>query len=126
MSSGPVVHFELPYDDGDRARAFYAEAFGWETAQAPGMDYTTVSTGPHGASGPPTIPGYVNGGLVPRSRPLAGPTVVLGVEDLAGSLTKVEQAGGTVLLPSTPVGEIGYSAYFTDPEGNVIGLWQDA
>ncbi len=26
--SGRVVHFEIPYDDGDRARAFYAQAFG--------------------------------------------------------------------------------------------------
>ena len=27
--SGRVVHFEIPFDDGDRARAFYQEAFGW-------------------------------------------------------------------------------------------------
>ena len=26
--SGKVVHFEIPYDDGDRARSFYGEAFG--------------------------------------------------------------------------------------------------
>jgi predicted enzyme related to lactoylglutathione lyase len=28
--SGRVVHFEIPFDDGDRARAFYREAFGWQ------------------------------------------------------------------------------------------------
>lgn len=27
--TGKVVHFEIPIDDGDRAVAFYREAFGW-------------------------------------------------------------------------------------------------
>jgi predicted enzyme related to lactoylglutathione lyase len=26
--SGKVVHFEIPFDDGDRARTFYGETFG--------------------------------------------------------------------------------------------------
>ena len=26
--AGRVVHFEIPHDDGDRARGFYAKAFG--------------------------------------------------------------------------------------------------
>jgi hypothetical protein len=25
-----------------------------------------------------------------------------------------------------PVGEMGWSAYFADPEGNTVGLWQSA
>ena len=28
--SGKVVHFEIPFDDGDRARNFYREVFGWQ------------------------------------------------------------------------------------------------
>ena len=40
--SGRVVHFEIPYDDGDRARAFYAEAFGWQVMEMPDMGYTLV------------------------------------------------------------------------------------
>jgi predicted enzyme related to lactoylglutathione lyase len=28
--SARVVHFEVPYDDGDRARSFYRDVFGWE------------------------------------------------------------------------------------------------
>ena len=28
--SGKVVHFEIPFDDGERARAFYGETFGWQ------------------------------------------------------------------------------------------------
>ncbi len=26
----PVVHFEMPYRDRDRAARFYTEAFGWK------------------------------------------------------------------------------------------------
>ena len=38
-----VVHFEIPYDDGDRARAFYDKAFGWQLMTMPEMGYTLVN-----------------------------------------------------------------------------------
>ena len=28
-----VVHFELPFDDADRANKFYADVFGWESSK---------------------------------------------------------------------------------------------
>ncbi len=121
--TGRVVHFEIPFDDGERARAFYAEAFGWDVAAVPGMDYSMVSTGPSTETGP-NEPGYVNGGMAQRGEPLTGPTVVIDVEDIEESLAKVEELGGVTLLRSTPVGEMGFSGYFRDTEGNVIGLWQ--
>ncbi|MGI8900637.1 MAG: VOC family protein [Nocardioides sp.] len=122
--TGRVVHFEIPFDDGDRARSFYAEAFGWGVAQLAEMDYTTVTTGPAGESGPPTEPGYVNGGLAQRDASLSAPTVVIDVEDIDETLAKIEGLGGSTVLGRTAVGEMGFSAYFTDSEGNVIGLWQ--
>ena len=33
--SGRVVHFEIPYDDGERARRFYKEAFDWQLQEMP-------------------------------------------------------------------------------------------
>ncbi|QNN54342.1 VOC family protein [Nocardioides mesophilus] len=123
--NGRVVHFEIPFDDGDRARSFYAEAFGWELSAAPEVDYTIASTGPSGSSaGPPTEPGYINGGLSSRGPGLTGPTVVIDVEDIDATLAVVERLGGSTVLGRTPVGAMGFSAYFTDSEGNVIGLWQ--
>ena len=50
--SGRVVHFEIPFDDGDRARSFYKEAFGWQLMEMPGMGYTLVMSGPSGDTGP--------------------------------------------------------------------------
>ena len=54
--SARVVHFELPYVDADRARAFYGSVFDWQTVPMPEMDYTLVMTGPSGDQGP-TEPG---------------------------------------------------------------------
>jgi len=34
--------------------------------------------------------------------------------------------GGSTVVGKTPVGEMGSAAYFTDPEGNVVGLWENA
>lgn len=123
--TGRVVHFEIPFDDGERARAFYAEAFGWEVSAMPDLDYTIVSTGPSAETGP-TESGYVNGGMAQRGENFTAPTVVVDVEDIDAALEKIEGLGGTTLLTRTPVGEMGFSAYFRDPEGNAVGLWQNA
>ena len=124
--SGKVVHFEIPYDDGDRARRFYGEIFGWELSEMPGMDYTLVVTGPSGDRGP-TEAGYINGGMMSRSAgPATGPVVVMDVESIDAALGKVEGAGGSVVVPKQPVGEMGFTAYVKDPEGNVVGLWETA
>ena len=125
--SGRVVHFELPYDDGDRARQFYAQAFGWDLVPMPELDYTMVSTGPVTDDGRPTEPGFINGGTLHRSSAAApGPVVVVDVEDIDTALTAIEAAGGSTVLGRQPVGEMGFAAYVRDTEGNVIGLWQTA
>jgi predicted enzyme related to lactoylglutathione lyase len=120
------VHFEVPYDDGGRARAFYAEAFGWNLMEMPEMDYTMVSTGPVNERSLPAEPGFVNGGMFQRTGELKGPMLTIDVPDIEAALKTVESLGGKALRPKTPVGDMGFSAYFQDPEGNVLGLWQSA
>ncbi len=41
--SARVVHFEVPFDDADRARSFYADVFDWQIQPMPEMNYN-VST----------------------------------------------------------------------------------
>jgi uncharacterized protein len=123
--SGRVVHFEIPYDDRERAHTFYAEAFGWTLAPVPEMRYLLATTGPS-EEGPPSEPGFINGGLLERGLPLGGPVIVLDVEDIDASLEQVERLGGTTVSGRQPVGDLGFSAYFRDPEGNLLGLWQSA
>jgi predicted enzyme related to lactoylglutathione lyase len=77
--SGRVVHFEIPYDDGERARRFYGETFGWQLQEMPEMSYTLVTSGPSGDQGP-TETGFINGGMMARKdSPSAGPIVVIEV-----------------------------------------------
>ena len=124
--SGRVVHFEIPYDDGDRARRFYGETFGWQVQEMPGMEYTLVMSGPSGESGP-TEPGFINGGMLAREESAApGPVVVIDVDSIDATLSTVQGAGGSVVVPKQPVGAMGFAAYVKDSEGNVVGLWETA
>ncbi len=122
--SGKVVHFEVPFDDGDRARKFYSEAFGWAVEEIPGMHYTMVQTGPTGEGGFPTDSGYIGGGMMKRESPTDRPVIVIDVEDIDESLKKIEELGGMAVLGRQDVGEMGWAAYFKDVEGNLMGLWQ--
>ena len=123
--SGRVVHFEIPFDDGDRARAFYREAFGWELQSMPEMGYTLVSTGPNGEQGP-SEPGFINGGMMQREGDFKSPNIVIDVDNLEEALKAVGEAGGTTVSERQPVGEMGFTAYFKDSEGNLVGLWETA
>jgi hypothetical protein len=124
--AGRIVHFEVPYDDADRARDFYSGLFGWELQWLPDMDYTMVTTGPMSQDGRPTEPGYINGGMMKREAPTEHPVVVIDVEDIDATLAAVGQRGGSTVMAKQPVGDMGFSAYFTDSEGNLMGLWQTA
>ncbi len=123
--TGRVVHFEVPYDDGERARAFYTKVFGWELTELPDMNYTLVSSGPSGEQGPTEL-GFINGGMMRRGDPFTTPTLVLDVPSIDAALAAVTEAGGSIVSERQPVGEMGFSAYFTDPEGNLLGLWETA
>ncbi len=124
--SGRVVHFEIPYDDGDRARRFYKEAFGWQLQEMPGMEYTLAMSGPSADTGP-TEPGFINGGMLPREEAASGgPVIVVDVASIDAALAKVGELGGSTVVPKQPVGTMGFTAYFKDPDGNVVGLWETA
>lgn len=124
--NGRVVHFEVPFDDGDRARSFYKEVFGWNIQSMPEFDYTFVSTGPAGDDGMPGEPGYIGGGMFQRQAPVETPVIVVAVDDIDATLADVASKGGSTVRAKEPVGEMGFAAYFTDCEGNLMGLWQSA
>ncbi len=124
--SGEVVHFEIPVDDVDRARAFYKDAFGWQINPVPDMDYTLVGTTPADEQGRPKEPGSINGGLAVRQAPINHPLITVDVDDIDAALPRIEQLGGKTVAPKMPIGDMGFAAYFADSEGNVLGLFQSA
>lgn len=125
--SGKVVHFEIPFENGDRAREFYREAFGWHIAYVPEVNYTMVSTGPVTDQGAPSELGYINGGMIERGvGPAPSPVITVEVGDIDEALATIEKIGGSTVVGRTAVGDMGYTAYFSDSEGNMVGLWESA
>jgi predicted enzyme related to lactoylglutathione lyase len=123
--SGRVVHFEIPFEDQERAQAFYTGAFDWQLQSLPEMQYVMATTGPS-EQGPPSEPGFINGGLLERGLPVGSPVVVIDVDDIEATLAEVERLGGTTVTAKQAVGDMGFAAYFKDTEGNLLGLWQSA
>jgi predicted enzyme related to lactoylglutathione lyase len=124
--NGRVVHFEVPFDDGERAKAFYRDVFGWTFSEMPEFDYVGVSTGPTGEDGMPSEPGFIGGGMFKRAAPVELPVITLNVDDIDATLRQVEERGGSPVGEKMAIGEMGFAAYFRDSEGNLMGLWQTA
>ncbi len=122
--TGRVVHFEVPYDDADRARAFYSDVFGWNIQPMPEFDYNFVQTGPTEENGMPTEPGYIGGGMFQRGAEIGKPIITIDVDDMTKALSAIAEHGGAAVGEVQQVGEMGPAAYFTDSEGNLMGVWQ--
>jgi predicted enzyme related to lactoylglutathione lyase len=123
-----VVHFEIPADDLDRAKTFYGSVFGWELQSVPmgGGEYTVVkTTAVDEQTQMPTEPGAINGGMMQRDpRISTAPVITIGVDGIDDALKQIEDQGGSTVTPRTPIPGMGAFAYFKDPEGNVLGLWE--
>ena len=125
---GQVVHFEIPAEDLSRAKEFYRSTFGWEldTMQMGEGEYTSVRTTPVGENQMPTEPGAINGGMMQRSAQTPAPVITIAVESIDATIKDIESGGGSTVQPRTPIPGMGAFAYFKDPEGNVMGLWESS
>jgi uncharacterized protein len=123
----PVVHFELPYENADRAAAFYRAAFGWQIQQLDaGMgNYVVVTTATADAKADAPR-GAINGGLYQKKAdfPAQYPSVVIGVPDLEQSMRAVRDAGGKVLGEPVDIPGIGRYVSFFDTENNRNSMLQ--
>lgn len=111
--------FEIPVTDFARAKKFYEIIYDAEIIEIPfpegkyGMLPCDMEKGVGGgiaqyAGFNPSTHGsliYINGG-----------------EDLSIPLSKVEDAGGKILLPKTSIGQNGFMAHIIDTEGNKVAL----
>ncbi len=123
-----VVHFEMSYDDRERVARFYESAFGWRSKMfGPEMgNYVLVETTETDENGMTKAPGAINGGFFERKPDLPdqAPSVVISVDDLKTSITKVKQAGGEVLGDPMEIPGVGQYVSFRDTEKNRVGLLQ--
>ncbi len=124
ITMNKVAHFEIPYDDQQRAQKFYQEVFGWQINKFPDMDYYLVTTTPSDENMRPKEPGAINGGLLKKDPTGEHPVLVIDVPSIDEHIKKIESAGGKVVMPKMEIGDFGLYARVADTEGNVIGIWQ--
>jgi predicted enzyme related to lactoylglutathione lyase len=119
-----VVHFEIPFDNKERAMKFYSECFGWGLQDMPEMNYVMANTVATGPDYRPSEPGAINGGLFARPKEAPYPALYIGVASVDEAIKKVQAAGGKVVTPKTPIPGMGAYGRVADTEGNIIGLFE--
>lgn len=112
-----IDYVELTVTDLDRAKRFYAEAFGWEF----------TGYGPAYAGFRDGRPAGTEAGGLRRDdvvRTGGGPLVLLFSADLDATVEAVRRAGGEVVAgPYEFPG--GRRFHFTDPDGTELGVWSE-
>ena len=127
MHHARVVHFELPADNVERAKNFYKQAFQWDISQYPGMEYhAIVTTETDQKTQQPKNVGAINGGMTKRNNEVKSPVITIDTADIDAALKSIEKLGGKTVQKKQPVADMGFTAYFKDTEGNIVGLWQSA
>jgi predicted enzyme related to lactoylglutathione lyase len=123
----PVVHFEMPYDDRERMAKFYGSAFGWQTQMlGEEMGNYVLATTTESDEKRPKTPGTINGGFFPKKPdwPAQYPSIVIAVDDIKESVSKVTDAGGRVLGEPIEIPGVGQYVSFFDTEGNRVSMLQ--
>ena len=106
-----IIHVEVTGKDGPKIQEFFSKVFDW--------NLDTDNPGGYGL----VRQGEMTGGIGGSQD--GGPgqvTFYVHADDPEGTLRKVEQNGGKVIMPLTEVAPETRIALFTDPEGHVVGL----
>jgi predicted enzyme related to lactoylglutathione lyase len=119
-----VVHFEIPANNMEKLRKFYAELFEWKIEKVPSpMDYWMIETVSVDEKMTPLRPG-VNGGMYKKERPENKPVNYISVESIDKYMEKVKTLGGKIVQPKQEVPGVGWIAIALDPEGNQVAMLQ--
>ena len=114
--NGKICYVELPATDIARSSQFYEKVFGW-TMRKRGDGAVAFDDGV----------GQVSGSFVSGRAPSSGTPgllVYIMVTDMTSAVDAVKAHGGTIVQPvGADAPEI--TARFSDPAGNVLGMYQD-
>lgn len=113
--------FEIPVENYERAKQFYATVTNSEiTDHHMPEQNTKYGVFTHGDKD------SVGGAIIEAENQIPsnqGATVYLNSgDDLSVPLSKVENAGGKIIMPKTAIGKDGYIAQFIDSEGNKVAF----
>ena len=114
LTNGKVCYIEMPATDINRSAAFYKEVFGWQSRQR-GNGTIAFDDAVGGVSGTWVL------GRKASVEP--GLLIYIMVDSVASTMEAVTANGGKIVQPiGMDAPEI--TARFSDPAGNVIGLYQ--
>ena len=108
----PVVHFEIGCRDAKRTKDFYADIFDWDITPN-GPSYSIDTQTDKGIGGHITALGHEPHNYI---------NIYIEVDDVAWYLAQVETKGGKTQVGPIPLPDGRQFAWFTDPDGNIIGL----
>ena len=114
-TNGKICYLEIPTADIARSVSFYQAVFGWPTRRR-GDGATAFDDSVGGVSG-----AWVTGR---PSSPSAGLLLYVMVDSVAATVEKVVAHGGRIVQPPG-VDAPETTARFADPDGNVLGLYQE-
>lgn len=112
---------DLQTTDQEGAKGFYAALFGWDLTDQPlptGGHYTMASLDGGDVAGIGAQPPGTPEGMPPVW------TTYFAVDDLGEVVSRVEGAGGQVVMSPMQVMDSGSMALVADPTGGIAGLWQ--
>jgi len=115
LANGKICYLEIPTTDIDRSVRFYEGVFGWKTRRR-GDGATAFDDGVGEVSG-----AWVTGR---PSSPNPGLLLYVMVDNLTATVEAVTAHGGRI-VQSIGVDAPEMTARFADPDGNVLGLYQE-
>lgn len=121
--SNPVSWFEIPVTDMPRAKAFYEHVLNVKLHPLD-LGPLEMAMFPTRAGTPGATGALMKGEAFQPSQ--QGVQIYFTTPDVDGTLERVQELAGKVVLPKTRIGPLGFIASFEDSEGNRIGLrsWQ--
>lgn len=116
-----LAHFSINADDIDRARRFYADAFGWTYAAFGPPGFYMIE----GAGDPAKLFASLQSRRnIVADKPIYGFECTLAVDDSEKAEAAILKAGGKIVMPRSVIAGVGTLFFFEDTEGNIVGAMQ--
>ncbi len=120
-SQNPVVYFEIPVEDLDRAVRFYSAVFKFEFEKTK-IDGNEMALFPFSKDTSGISGALAKGEIYQPTK--KGVLIYFQTKNIEEVLELALNNGGQILYPKTSNGDLGFVAEFEDSEGNRIALHQ--
>ncbi len=117
----PVIYFEIPVTDIDRAIKFYKAVFSFQFEKEV-IDNNEMALFPFSDEGKGISGALAKGEIYKPTH--NGVVIYFKTTDVQKTLQVAVANGGKILYPKTSNGDLGFVAEFEDSEGNRIALYQ--